>query len=264
MIAVLDGGCRVVTLREGEPVCDGAWRIWKHFGRESGARAISLSVLELPAGERATRRNDVADEVLYVIAGSGAVRLDGHDYELAIDTGIYLPPSATLEIAADAALTIVSSLCPDTGSSLAPSRFVAGPAAVQSASRLHSANSSSSPLVVAMRDRPVERTGDRWYREVINADNGSTQVTQFVGGIPPGRAPDHYHLYEEVIVILDGTGVMWAGTSHTQIERGSCIFLPHGQVHCVENRGHGEMQLLGVFYPSGSPAVRYGGGTIRP
>ena len=109
-----------------------------------------------------------------------------------------------------------------------------------------------------MRDRPVQRTGDRWYREVINADDGSTQVTQFVGGIPPGRAPDHYHLYEEVIVILDGTGAMWAGSSNTPIETGSCIFLPHGQVHCVENRGDGEMRLLGVFYPAGSPAVRYG------
>jgi oxalate decarboxylase/phosphoglucose isomerase-like protein (cupin superfamily) len=50
---------------------------------------------------------------------------------------------------------------------------------------------------------------------------------------------------------------MWAGTSNTPIETGSCIFLPHGQVHCVENRGEGEMQLLGVFYPAGSPAVRY-------
>jgi len=28
-------------------------------------------------------------------------------------------------------------------------------------------------------------------------------------------------------------------------------------VHCVENRGDGEMRLLGVFYPAGSPAVRY-------
>jgi hypothetical protein len=31
-------------------------------------------------------------------------------------------------------------------------------------------------------------------------------------------------------------------------------------VHCVENRSAGEMRLLGVFYPAGSPAVRYGGG----
>ena len=102
-----------------------------------------------------------------------------------------------------------------------------------------------------------ERTGDRWYREVINEDAGSTQVTQFVGGIPPGRAPDHFHLYEEVICILGGEGIMHAGASSTPVNPGSCIFLPIRQRHCLENTGSGELRLLGVFYPAGSPAVRY-------
>ena len=246
MVAKLDGGCLVAGLKEGEPAVDGALRIWKHFGREAGAKAISLRVLELPAGETVTLQNEVADEVLYVIAGSGTAGGSA----ISVDSGIYLPPSASLEIVAGETLTLVSSRCPDAGGG----QVAAGPAAVQPAGRRR----YDGALVVAMRDRPVERTGDRWYREVINAGDGSTQVTQFVGGIPPGRSPDHYHLYEEVIVILEGTGVMWAGTSNAPIETGSCIFLPHGQVHCVENRGAGEMRLLGVFYPAGSPAVRYG------
>ncbi|HEX3070126.1 MAG TPA: cupin domain-containing protein [Thermoanaerobaculia bacterium] len=242
MVAKLDGGCLVVALKEGEPARDGSLRIWKHFGREAGAKAISLRVLELPAGERATLRNESSDEVLYVVAGSGTAG----DSAISADSGIYLPPSASLDIAATETLILVSSQCPDDGAVL--EGYEQG---------------SGAPFVVAMRDRPVERTGDRWYREIINANDGSTQVTQFVGGIPPGRAPDHFHLYEEVIVILDGTGVMWAGTSNTPIETGSCIFLPLGQVHCVENRGDGEMQLLGVFYPAGSPAVRYGANAKR-
>jgi len=236
MLAILDGGCRVVGLKEGTPSLDGSLRIWKHFGRDAGAKAISLRVLELPAGERATLRNESSDEVLYVIAGSGTAG----DSKIAVDTGIYLPPAASLEIAADQTLTLVSSQCPDDG------------AVLEGYEPGHGA-----PLIAAMRDRAVQRTGDRWYREVINADDGSTQVTQFVGGIPPGRAPDHFHLYEEVIVILDGIGEMWAGTSHTPIATGSCIFLPRKQLHCVENRGESEMRLLGVFYPAGSPAVRY-------
>ena len=223
-------------LNEGEPVSDGPLRIWKHFGRDAGTRAISLRVLELPGGERATLWNESSDEVLYVIDGAGSAGGSA----ISVDTGIYLPPSASLEITATETLTLVSSQCPDAGASL--EGYEPG---------------HGEPLVVSMHERAVQRTGDRWYREIINADDGSTQVTQFVGGIPPGRAPDHYHLYEEVIVILDGTGVMWAGSSNTPIARGSCIFLPHGQVHCVENRGEGEMRLLGVFYPAGSPAVRY-------
>jgi mannose-6-phosphate isomerase-like protein (cupin superfamily) len=236
MLAILDGGCRVTGLKDGEPAVEGALRIWKHFGTAAGATAISLRVLELPTGERATLRNESADEVLYVLAGSGSA----NDFAVTPDTGLYLPPSTSLDIAATEGLTLVSSRCPDDGTTLEgyePGRGAA--------------------FAVRMQDRPVQRTGDRWYREVINEDAGSTQVTQFVGGIPPGRAPDHFHLYEEVIVILDGTGEMWAGASHAPIEAGSCIFLPRGQVHCVENLGVGEMRLLGVFYPAGSPAVRY-------
>jgi mannose-6-phosphate isomerase-like protein (cupin superfamily) len=236
MLAILDGGCRVTGLKDGEPEFEGALRIWRHFGTHAGATAISLRVLELPAGERATLRNDGSDEVLYVLSGSGSA----NGFALTPDTGLYLPPSTSLDIAATEGLTLVSSRCPDDGATL--EGYEPGHGLL---------------FAVAMQDRPVQRTGDRWYREVINDDAGSTQVTQFVGGIPPGRAPDHFHLYEEVIVILDGVGEMWAGTSHTPIETGSCIFLPHGQVHCVENRGDGEMRLLGVFYPAGSPAVRY-------
>ena len=87
--------------------------------------------------------------------------------------------------------------------------------------------------------------------------NGSTQVTQVVGSIPPGRAPDHFHYYEEVLFILKGEGRMWAGETNAPISRGSCIYLPKRQIHCVENTGEGELRLLGVFYPAGSPSVRY-------
>jgi mannose-6-phosphate isomerase-like protein (cupin superfamily) len=100
-------------------------------------------------------------------------------------------------------------------------------------------------------------TGDRWYRVLVDHAIGSEQVTQFVGSIPPGRAPDHFHEYEEVLFILRGAGRMWTGDLNAPIGPGSCVYLPRGQVHCVENTGDGELRLLGVFYPAGSPAVRY-------
>ena len=109
-------------------------------------------------------------------------------------------------------------------------------------------------------DREALPSGDRWYRVMVDAQVGCREVTQFVGAIPPGRAPDHYHHYEEVLYILQGSGVMWAGATHAPIESGSCIFLPKGQIHCVENTGQDELRLLGVFYPAGSPAVRYSAG----
>jgi mannose-6-phosphate isomerase-like protein (cupin superfamily) len=92
---------------------------------------------------------------------------------------------------------------------------------------------------------------------LVDEEVGSMQVTQFVGSIPPGRAPDHFHNYEEVLVILRGTGRMWAAETNTSIDPGSCVYLPKKQVHCVENTGSDELRLLGVFYPAGSPSVRY-------
>jgi len=104
--------------------------------------------------------------------------------------------------------------------------------------------------------RGDEEPGD--FGPEARADEvGSKQVTQFVGSIPPGRAPDHFHQYEEVLFILSGTGRMWAGRTTTAIGPGSCVYLPKGQVHCVENTGTDELRLLGVFYPAGSPSVRY-------
>jgi len=110
---------------------------------------------------------------------------------------------------------------------------------------------------VRLADRRAVPTADRWYRVLVDDEVGSEQVTQFVGSIPPGRAPDHFHEYDEVLFILRGTGRMWAGKTSAPIEAGSCIYLPRRQVHCVENTGEDELRLLGVFYPAGSPATRY-------
>ena len=67
-----------------------------------------------------------------------------------------------------------------------------------------------------------------------------------------------------MLFILKGIGRMWAGETNTPISVGSCIYLPKGQVHCVENTGTGELRLLGVFYPAGSPSVRYDVSEARP
>ena len=214
MVAKLDGGCLVSHLREGQARRDGATRTWNHFRGEG----VSLRVIDIDGA--ASLINEFSEEVLYVIDGNGTA----NGREIESNTGIYLPPQTLLEL--EGTMTVVSS---------------------------HAGEGAGAPLsIVSLKDRPMQKTGDRWYRELI-----SQQVTQFVGAIPPGRAPDHHHLYEEVICILDGEGTMWAGASSTPIATGSCIFLPRKQVHCVENRGTGEMRLLGVFYPAGSPAARY-------
>jgi mannose-6-phosphate isomerase-like protein (cupin superfamily) len=246
MAVDLEGGCRVSLLHEGSPREHGTVRAFQQFGRENGAAAISLRVLEVAPGLSPRLGGAACDEVLYVIEGKGTLRFESGSRPIEPDTGIYIPPGVRFEIDNSQPMTIVSSRCPDPGES-APT-----------------ATGGAPPIVVRLDDCSSEETGDRWYRVLFDHHIGSAQVTQFVGAIPPGRAPDHYHEYEEVLCVLDGRGRMWAGDKSTPIERGSCIYLPRRQVHCVENAGDSELRLLGVFYPSGSPAVRYSGACRTP
>ena len=266
MAVVLEGGCRVSQMREGEPLTNGTLRIWNRIGRATGAQAISLRVMEFAPGLSPALRNDDSDEILYLLdAGSesgdadpnevstarvsGWVNLliDGQSFRGGPDTGVYLRPGETFAVDNPGPYPVifVSAQCPDAD---LPPQFVSHP------TRL--AGTRRSPMV-RLADRPAQPTADRWYRILVDDELGSTQVTQFVGSIPPGRAPDHFHSYEEVLFILRGAGRMWAGETNTPISPGSCIYLPKGLVHCVENTGAGELRLLGVFYPAGSPSVRY-------
>lgn len=181
--------------------------------------ALSLRVVDLD-GE-AELHNEGHDETLYIIDGKGIA----NGTPVGKDAGIDLPRGHTLRLSGK--VTLVSSLCP-------------------------AASSRRNISIVRLHEQPVQKTGDRSYSELIQGE-----MTQFVGSIPPGRAPDHFHLYEEVICILKGSGVMWAGSRSTPIREGSCIFLPVRQRHCVENTTSTDLHLLGMFYPSGSPAVRY-------
>jgi mannose-6-phosphate isomerase-like protein (cupin superfamily) len=162
------------------------------------------------------------------LRGRATFANDAHDevlYDLERHAGMYIPAGAALTL--DGPATYVSSLTPATPS-------------------------GRKVEILRLEDQPRQTTADRWYAELVQAE-----VTQFVGSIPPGRAPDHFHLYEEVICVLSGEGVMHAGESSTPVGAGSCIFLPIRQRHCLENSGSGDLRLLGVFYPAGSPAVRY-------
>jgi len=243
---------------EGAPQVAGTLAIWNRVGKATGATAISMRILEFGPGLSPGLSNPHCDEVFYLLedldgevdSRGCTIFIDGLAYELETQTGIYLRPGQTLTVdnPGPHLVRFVSSQCPEADS-VAP--FT---------SPLTQPQVDSTPAVspvVKLSDRRSVPTADRWYRVLVDDEIGSEQVTQFVGSIPPGRAPDHFHEYEEVLFILRGRGRMWAGETNAPIGPGSCIYLPRRQVHCVENTGDGELRLLGVFYPAGSPSVRY-------
>jgi mannose-6-phosphate isomerase-like protein (cupin superfamily) len=258
MAVLLEGRCRVTDMREGAPVVEGTFRSWHQIGKATGAQAISLRLNEFGPGLSPGLRNPECDEVIYLLealepsetSAACTVFIDGSAYEVFSQTGLYIRPGQTFAVSNPGphVALFVSSQCPEPTSSseiVAPLVATAGPI------------SEGAPPIVRLADRKEVPTADRWYRVLVDDEVGSTQVTQFIGSIPPGRAPVHFHHYEEVLFILRGEGRMWAGNTSTPIAAGSCIYLPKGQVHCVENTGQNELRLLGVFYPAGSPAVRY-------
>jgi mannose-6-phosphate isomerase-like protein (cupin superfamily) len=224
-------------MHDGAPEVFGSLKIWNRIDKSTGADAISLRILEFEPGVSPVLRDIARDEVLYVLDGRCTVVIDGNAYEVGPETGIYVRPGQAFSVE-------------NPGPDLA--RFVSS----QSPATPANPREQVSPIV-KLSDRRALPTADRWYRVLVDQEVGSEQVTQFVGSIPPGRAPDHFHEYEEVLFILRGEGRMWAGENQTPIGPGACIYLPRRQVHCVENTGTSELRLLGVFYPAGSPAVRY-------
>ena len=206
---------------------NGTLKIRNKVGPETGAKAISLRILEFDPGVSPVLRNEKTDEVLFSL-GSCTLFIDDVAHEVEPQSGVFIRAQQTFRVenSGTEPVVFVSSQCPST--------------------------KASPPAVVKLVDQRAMPTGDRWYRVLIDSE-----VTQFVGSIPPGRAPDHFHEYEEVLFILKGEGRVWLNDRSSPIEVGSCVYLPRKQVHCVENTGTGELRLLGVFYPAGSPAVRY-------
>jgi len=246
MAVVLEGGCRVSAMNEGVPEIAGTVKVWRQIDQETGAKAVSLQILEFGEGQSSSIRNQDTDAVFYYLeaieggsetASHCTVQIDGCPFELEPQSGFYLSSGKTLSV---------------KNSSSAPVLFVC----VQCPKSVGQKDEASFPAI-RLAYRAAIPTADRWYRVLVDTEVGSKEVTQFVGSIPPGRAPDHFHQYEEVLFILRGHGRMWAGQTNTQIGPGSCIYLPKTQVHCVENTGTDELRLLGVFYPAGSPSVRY-------
>ena len=80
----------------------------------------------------------------------------------------------------------------------------------------------------------------------------------FVGYVPPGRAPWHYHLYDEICWIWRGPGRYHLGDEVEPLEDGCCFWITPREVHIVENTSSDrELAILGIFTPAGSPSAAY-------
>ncbi len=177
-------------------------------------------------------RDDERDEVLYVLEGSALATVGGERQELEPGTGVFVARGMPWQVESADGLNLLSVLVEEP------------------------LPASASHAVIARGERGAATAG-REFTLLAQPENGCESVTQFVGHIPPGRAPDHFHRYDEVVYVLAGEGAFHVDGESAALRAGSCVHLPARLIHCLENHGPGEMHVLGVFRPAGSPAEAY-------
>ena len=193
--------------------------------------------------------------------GSSAPAADGTaldgtalDRPVRPDTGVWLPPGTSYALAAagPGPLRLDSVLLPASPPGAEPDGAVPDSTVPDGTVP----DSTAGPLLADLAEQPVEITGDRQFRVLFAPGQGCAAATQFVGEIPPGRAPFHSHTYDEVVLVLAGEGVLHVGDEDRPFAPGSCLHLAPGTPHCLENTGQATLRVLGVFHPGGSPAAK--------
>jgi mannose-6-phosphate isomerase-like protein (cupin superfamily) len=210
------------------------------LGPHIGCDMLEQNVLELGPGRARPRATGEREEVLFVLSGRGSLHLDGEEHALEPEAGAYLAPGETyeLESAGPEPLRLVSVSVPDP----APPETATG----------------RREVVRRLADQDAQAaTTQREFRVVADPASGLRSATHFVGYIPTTRAPEHFHYYDEVIYVLEGSGAMHMNGQTTPLAAGSCVHLPAQNVHCLENLGPDVMRVVAVFRPAGSPAAAY-------
>jgi len=196
-----------------------------------GCRGLHQRRLRLDSGAVLAGAAGGRGEAWFVIRGSGMLAA-GAPGAVALEPGtaVWLGSALAYQVRAGSELELVASTV-----------------------RAGAAADGPELLVTRLDACLPERTGDREFRVLLS--EGLT-VTQFAGLIPPGRAPQHQHSYDEVVHVLAGNGVAHLPAGATGIGPGTSVYLPPHTPHCLENRGPDLLRVLGVFHPAGSPAAK--------
>jgi quercetin dioxygenase-like cupin family protein len=213
--------------------------------RQLGAQHLMTYRLSMNTGSTAPHAHS-AEEVLYVLEGSGAIRGDDDLTPVIPGQAIFLPEGANHAYVndGDRPLVVVGTIAPPID-----------PATIESGKTGRQPN--RRPIRLDEEHVAATMMGERRFRVLVDPATGCQRMTQFTGIIPTGRAPLHSHPHEEVVYILAGTGRLWIeDVSAGQLRPGSVVFIPVGTRHTLENTGEEAMKLLGTFSPAGSPAAK--------
>ena len=201
--------------------------------------SLALERVELGDGAVWSPSQPDDDTLLWVVEGAGALVLDQGSFALE-------PSTAALVLAGEQATV-------EPSSSLQLLRVTVG----RDADR-HAPLGRRETTARLEDAGPEAATGARSFQLLFGPHNGSTRTTLFAGYIPPGKAPWHYHLYDEIVWVPEGPGRLHLDDGVQDLGAGAAFRLRPRQMHIVENASTDrELAILGVFTPAGSPSAAY-------
>lgn len=207
------------------------------IGPEEGCSRLQQRLVRYSPGLSQPEALDGDQAVLFVVSGRGLLHAGESAAELEPDVAAYVAPGEAFHV-----------------ENAGPDELVV----VAVSARGERSGPPIGERTVRWGDRPSLPAGrDRQFRHLVDAEIGCRDITQFIGVIPPGRAPFHAHEYDEVVYVVEGEGVLHVDGRETPIGPGSCIHFPPHVQHCLENTGKEPMRVLGVFHPAGDPSQAY-------
>ena len=209
-----------------------------HVGPIDGS-ALALEQLHLDQGGERIVEDAARDSLLYVASGSGTLGLDGTEHPLQARSAALVLAGERAAVTASEGLSLIVATVAEEADRHAPL--------------------GRREITASLDAGGAEQaTGARSFQLLFGPHNGSTRATLFAGFIPPGKAPWHYHLYDEIVWVPEGPGRLHIGDDTDGLGPGSAFRLRPRQVHIVENASADrELTVIGIFTPAGSPSTAY-------
>jgi quercetin dioxygenase-like cupin family protein len=225
--------------------------------RDLGAQHVMAYRLALEPDSALSHVHIGAEEVLYILEGTGEVRVEGSAHQVGTGQAVFIPEGAEHSYVNTGAtsLVLVGAMAPPIDlDDIRPAMPRLDLTAMGSATL---DEREVAPRMMDERKVTPTLMGERSFRVLVSPEVGCRQMTQFTGVIPTGRAPLHAHPHEEAVYILAGTGQLWIEDAPVgELRAGSVVFFPIGVRHTLENTGREDMKVLGAFSPAGSPEAK--------
>jgi mannose-6-phosphate isomerase-like protein (cupin superfamily)/CDGSH-type Zn-finger protein len=243
----LDGACYVFSTARARFTRRGTMEYCSVVSPSRGALYQSQFYAELVEGASPVIGANGRHAVLFVAEGQGQVEISGRFFAVHSGCGLYVRPGEAFRA--------------HNASSQKVKLFISnGPGAEEPAFLDVMPNNfdGTTPNRLAAVDPSLRHAmGERYFQILVNREHGSTEMTQFIGNIPLSKAEPHRHLYEEVVIVLNGAGVVWTETKKTKVGPGDVLFLPRKLVHSVQCTVETGLDVVGVIYPGDNPSISF-------